>query len=59
MSTVQRDELSAEVRHRYANDESLRSIAAHVGRSYGTVHRLLREAGVTLRPRGGRRIVAK
>lgn len=40
---------------RYAADVPLRTIAEELGRSYGYVHRLLKEAGTPLRPRGGRR----
>lgn len=38
---------------RYRDGASIRSLAADFGRSYGFVQRLLREAGVTARPRGG------
>jgi DNA-directed RNA polymerase specialized sigma24 family protein len=36
----------------YARGQSIREISVETGRSYGAVHTLLREAGVTLRPRG-------
>lgn len=39
----------------YAQGVSIRELAKAVGRSYSTVHRLLSEAGVTFRPRGGYR----
>ena len=32
---------------------SIRDLASETGRSYGFVHRMLSEAGVTLRGRGG------
>ncbi|WP_241691571.1 helix-turn-helix domain-containing protein [Streptomyces sp. GZWMJZ-114] len=32
---------------------SVRAIARKTGRSYGAIHRLLREHDVTMRPRGG------
>ncbi|MEV0391444.1 helix-turn-helix domain-containing protein [Nonomuraea sp. NPDC050643] len=35
-----------------------RELALATGRSYGFVHRLLQEAGVTLRSRGGARKVS-
>ncbi|AXE38426.1 helix-turn-helix domain-containing protein [Acidipropionibacterium virtanenii] len=38
---------------RYRDGASIRSLAADFGRSYGLVQRLLREAGVQTRPRGG------
>jgi len=38
---------------RYRAGQSIRSIAADLGRSYGFVHRILTEGGVRLRPRGG------
>ena len=38
---------------RYKAGESIRSLARSSGRSYGAVHRVLTEAGVRLRPRGG------
>ena len=40
---------------RYSAGESIRTIAADTGRSYGFVHRVLTENGVTLRKRGGPR----
>ncbi|ADD43515.1 helix-turn-helix domain-containing protein [Stackebrandtia nassauensis] len=39
----------------YSEGHSIRSLAASVDRSYGFVHRVLSEAGVKLRKRGGRR----
>ena len=38
---------------RYDSGESIRSLAASTGRSYGFVHRILTETGVTLRGRSG------
>ncbi|MBV2366117.1 transcriptional regulator [Streptomonospora sp. NEAU-YY374] len=49
----ERSELATELKNRYDEGESIRSLAASTGRSYGFVHRLLTEAGVTLRGRGG------
>lgn len=40
----------------YRAGSSIRSIAARTGRSYGSVHQLLHDAGVRLRPRGSARI---
>ncbi|WP_067974157.1 helix-turn-helix domain-containing protein [Nocardiopsis trehalosi] len=50
---TERSELATELKRRYDEGESIRSLAAATGRSYGFVHRLLTEAGVTLRGRGG------
>ncbi|MFE4775986.1 helix-turn-helix domain-containing protein [Streptomyces sp. NPDC056713] len=48
-----RDKLAAELKTAYESGASIRSIAESSGRSYGFVHRILTEAGVTLRGRGG------
>jgi hypothetical protein len=45
--------LAAEVAKRYEQGESVRSIAADIGRSYGFVHGLLAQEDVTMRRRGG------
>nr|WP_211351913.1 helix-turn-helix domain-containing protein [Haloactinospora alba] len=50
---TERSELATELRERYEQGESIRSLAAATGRSYGFVRRLLTEAGATLRGRGG------
>lgn len=48
-----RTSLAAEVVKRYKAGASIRSLAESTGRSYGFVHRLLSDAGVPLRGRGG------
>lgn len=48
-----RTALANDLAERYRNGASIRALARRTGRSYGTVHRLLSEAGVTLRGRGG------
>lgn len=48
-----RTKLAADLRKRYDSGESIRSLAASTGRSYGFVHRILTENGVSLRGRGG------
>jgi len=48
-----RDQLAAELRQKYDNGESIRSLAQSSNRSYGFVHRILSENGTTLRGRGG------
>ncbi|WP_024288633.1 helix-turn-helix domain-containing protein [Cellulomonas sp. KRMCY2] len=48
-----RNDLSASLAARYNRGESIRSMADDIGRSYGFVHGVLVEAGVTMRSRGG------
>ena len=48
-----RKKLASDLKKRYDSGESIRSLAASTGRSYGFVHRILSETGVTLRGRGG------
>jgi hypothetical protein len=48
-----RDRLTSDLRKAYDGGESIRSLAASTGRSYGFVHRILSESGTTLRGRGG------
>lgn len=50
---AEREKLAAELKRRYDSGESIRSLAASTGRSYGFVHRMLSESGVRLRGRGG------
>jgi Helix-turn-helix domain len=48
-----RDKLTSQLVTKYENGASIRQLAEDIGRSYGFVHGLLIEAGVTLRGRGG------
>ena len=48
-----RTKLAAELKKKYNAGESIRSLASSTGRSYGFIHRILAESGVTLRSRGG------
>ncbi|MFJ3946200.1 helix-turn-helix domain-containing protein [Streptomyces griseoaurantiacus] len=48
-----RKKYAADLAERYNSNHSIRSLMAESGRSYGFVHKLLSEAGVTFRPRGG------
>jgi hypothetical protein len=48
-----RAKLAADLKKRYDLGESIRALAADTGRSYGFVHRILTENGVSLRGRGG------
>jgi hypothetical protein len=45
--------LTADLRRQYEKGESIRALADGTGRSYGFVHRLLVDAEVPLRGRGG------
>ena len=45
--------LASDLKKRYDGGESIRSLAASTNRSYGFVHRILTESGVSLRGRGG------
>lgn len=48
-----RSKLATDLKTRYDAGESIRALATATGRSYGFVHRILTETGVTLRGRGG------
>ena len=48
-----RDKLTADLRKKYERGQSIRALADGTGRSYGFVHRLLFDADVPLRGRGG------
>jgi predicted transcriptional regulator len=48
-----RERLAADLKKKYAQGRSIRALAEETGRSYGFVHRMLTESGVTLRGRGG------
>ena len=48
-----RSKLATDLKSRYDAGESIRSLAAATGRSYGFIHRILTEIGVELRGRGG------
>lgn len=50
---AERDKLAADLRKKYDGGQSIRTLAAASGRSYGFVHRMLSESGATLRGRGG------
>ena len=49
----ERDKLAGDLRKKYDSGQSIRALAESTGRSYGFVHRILSESGVTLRGRGG------
>ena len=48
-----RNKLATDLKQRYDSGESIRSLANATGRSYGFIHRILTETGVSLRGRGG------
>lgn len=50
---AQRDKLASDLKKKYEKGSSIRALAESTGRSYGFVHRVLSESGVTLRGRGG------
>lgn len=53
ISGTERERLTKTLRKSYEKGASLRELAYQSGRSYGFVHRVLTDAGVTLRGRGG------
>jgi hypothetical protein len=50
---VTRDKLGSELMKKYEKGASIRALAESTGRSYGFIHWVLTESGVTLRGRGG------
>ncbi|HYB34338.1 MAG TPA: helix-turn-helix domain-containing protein [Mycobacterium sp.] len=48
-----REQLITELRTAYEGGASIRKLVASTGRSYGSVHSMLRESGTTMRSRGG------
>lgn len=48
-----RDELIDELRSAYEKGASIRTLVATTGKSYGSIHSMLRESGTTMRSRGG------
>lgn len=48
-----RDKLASELRKKYDAGTSIRALAESTGRSYGFVHRVLKDSGTSLRGRGG------
>ncbi|MQY40461.1 hypothetical protein SRB17_84940 [Streptomyces sp. RB17] len=48
-----RDRLAGDLKKAYEDGASIRALAEATGRSYGFVHRILTEAGASLRGRGG------
>ena len=48
-----RDQVLNELRSAYERGASIRALVADTGRSYGSIHSMLRESGTTMRSRGG------
>ncbi|WNV85028.1 helix-turn-helix domain-containing protein [Umezawaea sp. Da 62-37] len=48
-----RTKLGADLKKKYEKGASIRALAGSIGRSYGFVHGVLGEPGVSLRARGG------
>jgi hypothetical protein len=48
-----RDQMLVELRRAYEGGASIRTLVATTGRSYGTIHSMLRESGAAMRGRGG------
>lgn len=53
LTGAERIKLRQQLAAQYKAGTSIRTLAALSGRSYGSVHRLLSEAKVTMRSRGG------
>lgn len=54
VSGEEREQLAKQLVDGYIAGESVRVLSERVGKSYGFVHRILRESGVVMRPRGKR-----
>lgn len=48
-----REQMLNELRHAYEGGASIRALVATTGRSYGSIHSMLRESGTKMRSRGG------
>ncbi len=54
-----RDKLAVDLAKKYQKGQSIRALAEGTGRSYGFIHRLLVDAEIPLRGRGGATRVKK
>ncbi len=52
-SKTTRDQLLHDLRAAYEGGASIRNLVASTGKSYGSIHSMLRESGTTMRSRGG------
>ncbi len=48
-----REQMLRELRNAYEGGASIRTLVASTGRSYGSIHSMLRESGTAMRSRGG------
>ncbi len=48
-----REQMLDELRSAYEGGASIRTLVASTGRSYGSIHSMLRESGTPMRSRGG------
>ncbi len=48
-----RDQLLRDLRSAYERGASIRTLVSSTGRSYGSIHSMLRESGAIMRSRGG------
>ncbi len=53
MPNKAREQMLRDLRNAYEGGASIRTLVASTGRSYGSVHSMLRESGTTMRSRGG------
>ena len=53
LTGAQREELMAELKAEYEKGATIRGLAEQTGCSYGFMHKILTDSGVTLRGRGG------
>lgn len=53
LSGTAREDMREDMRADYEDGASVRDLAREYGCSYGRTHKLLREAGTTMRDRGG------
>ncbi|WP_102141161.1 helix-turn-helix domain-containing protein [Mycobacterium hubeiense] len=52
-SNKSREQLMQELRSAYEGGASIRKLVESTGRSYGSIHSMLRESGTAMRSRGG------
>lgn len=52
-TSKERDQLLTELRSAYERGASIRTLVASTGKSYGSIHSMLRESGTMMRSRGG------
>ncbi|MBO0880734.1 MAG: transcriptional regulator [Mycobacterium sp.] len=52
-SKKSRSQVLLELRSAYEGGASIRNLVASTGRSYGSIHSMLRESGTRMRSRGG------